>query len=98
MPMAQSAVSTMTWAVASIRSRIFSSGSPVQHLPDHVGKLAQSDAAGHALAAGLGLAQVQEIQRHIHRAQARRAGGDPPFHVPVQLLHHSLCLTRHLDF
>ena len=73
-------------------------GLALQHLPDHVGKLGQSDAAGHALAAGLGLAQVQEIQRHIHRAQARRAGGDPPFHVPVQLLHHSLCLTRHLDF
>ena len=70
----------------------------LQYLPDHVGKLGQSDAAGHALAAGLGLAQVQEIQRHIHRAQARRAGGDPPLHVPVQLFHHGLCLAGHLDF
>ena len=73
-------------------------GLALQHLPDHVGKLGQADAAGHALAAGLGLAQVQEIQRHVHRAQARRAGGDPPLHVPVQLLHHGLCLAGHLHF
>ena len=70
----------------------------LQHLPDHVGELGQADAAGHALAAGLGLAQIQKIQRHIHRAQARRAGGDPPLHIPVQLFHHGLGLAGHLYF
>ena len=68
-------------------------GLPVQDFPDHVGELGQADAAGYALAAGLSLAEIQKIQSHVHGAQARRAGGDPPFHVPVQLLHHSLCLT-----
>lgn len=44
---------------------------PVQHLTDHVGDLAEANTAGHALAAGLSLTQVQKIQGHIHRAQAR---------------------------
>ena len=73
-------------------------GLAVQHLPDHVGKLGQPHPAGHALAAGLGTAQIQKVQRHIHRTQSRRAGGDPPLHVPVQLLHHGLGLAGGLDF
>ena len=44
----------------------------VQHHLDQLGQLAQSDTAGHALAAGLGMAQLQKGQRHIHRAQAGR--------------------------
>ena len=71
---------------------------PVQHLPDHVGQLGQSDAAGHALAAGLGPAEVQEIQGHVHGAEARRAGRDAPLHVPVELLHHRLGLAGGLHF
>ena len=71
---------------------------PVQYFPDHVGKLRQSDAAGHALAAGLCLTEVEKIQRHIHRTQARRAGGNPPLHIPVKLFHHGLGLAGHFDF
>ena len=70
----------------------------VQHFPNHVGKLRQSNAAGHALAAGLRLTEVEKIQRHIHRAQSRRAGGNPPLHIPVKLLHHGLGLAGHFDF
>ena len=73
-------------------------GLAVQHLADHVGQLGQPHPARHALAAGLGTAEVQKIQRHVHRAQTRGAGGDPPLHVPVQLLHHGLGLAGGLDF
>ena len=73
-------------------------GLAVQHLPDHIGKLGQPHPAGHALAAGLGTAEIQKVQRHVHRAQPRGACGNPPLHVPVQLLHHGLGLTGGLDF
>ena len=42
--------------------------------------------------------EVEKIQRHIHRAQSRRAGGNPPLHIPVKLLHHGLGLAGHFDF
>ena len=71
---------------------------PVQHFTDHVGDLAEANTAGHALAAGLSLTQVQKIQGHIHRAQARGAGRDSAFHVPVQLFHDSLRLAGSLYF
>ena len=70
----------------------------VQHLPDHVGELGKTDTAGYALAAGLGLAQVQKVQGHIHGAQARGAGSDPPLHIAVQLFHHGLGSAGHFDF
>ena len=73
-------------------------GLPVQHLPDHVGELGQPDAAGHAFAAGLGPAEVQEIQGHVHRAQPRRAGRDAPLHIPIELFHHRLGLAGGLYF
>ena len=69
-----------------------------QYFTNHVGKLGEADAAGYTLAAGLGLAQIQEVQGHVHRAQPRRAGSDPPLHIAVQLLHHGLCLIGHFDF
>ena len=70
----------------------------VQNFRQHVGQLGQSDAAGHALAAGLGPAQVQRVQCHIHRAQTRRAGGDPAFHISVDLFHHRLGPVRRFHF
>ena len=72
-------------------------GLSVQHLPQHLGQLSQTDPAGHALAAGLGVAQLQEIQSHVNGTQARRAGGDPMLHVPVELIHHRLGLAGSLD-
>ena len=69
----------------------------VQHLADHAGELGQTDPAGHAFAAGLRLTQVQKIQGHVDRTQTRRAGSDPPFHIAVQLFHHSLRLTGSFD-
>ena len=68
-------------------------GLAVQHLTHQGGKLTQTDAAGGALTAGLGMAQVQEIQGHVHGAQARGAGSDPAFHVAVQIIHHRLSLA-----
>ena len=65
-------------------------GGAVQHLGNELGQLAQADAAGNALAAGLGVAQLQKRQRHFHRAQARRAGGDPALHIAVKTLYHGL--------
>ena len=43
----------------------------VEHLPHQRGKLAESNAAGHAFAARLRVAQLQKCQRHIDRTQAR---------------------------
>ena len=65
-------------------------GGAVKHLLDEHSELAQTHPAGHALAAGLGMAQPQEIQGHIHRTQARLAGADAPPHVPVQAAQNSL--------
>ena len=58
----------------------------LQDLLEHVGELGETNAAGHALAAGLGPAEVEEVQRQVHRAEAGRARGDPLLHVPVELL------------
>ena len=55
---------------------------------EHIGQvgfqLAQSDAAGNALAAGLRMAQAQEVERQIDRTQAGRAGHDAALQVLVQ--------------
>ena len=61
------------------------------------GKLSQTDAAGHALAAALSVAQPQKTQSHVHGTQARGAGGDTAFHVTVEIFHHSLGLAGRLD-
>ena len=72
-------------------------GPAVQHIGQKCGELGQPYPAGDALAAGLGVAQVQEVQRHVHRAQARRRGGNPALHIVVELLHHHLGPVRRLD-
>ena len=41
--------------------------SAVQHGGDQLAQLPQTDTAGDALTAGLGVAQLQKRQRHIHR-------------------------------
>ena len=45
-------------------------GPAIQHVGQEDGELGKAYPAGHAFAAGLGVAQVQKIQRHIHRTQA----------------------------
>ena len=62
----------------------------VQHLLDEYCQLAQAHPAGHALAAGLGMAQPQEVQGHVHRTKPRLAGADAPAHVPVQVVQYRL--------
>ena len=59
-----------------------------------VGELAESDAAGHTLAAGLGMAELEEAKRDINRAESRRAGGNTPFEVLIQTLDDLLRLIR----
>ena len=73
-------------------------GFAVQHFTDHLGKLIQTDPAGGTFAAGLGLAQAQEVQRHIHRAQTGRIGINPTFHAAVDLFNDRLGLSRHSYF
>jgi hypothetical protein len=72
-------------------------GGAVQHRFDELAQLPQTDAAGHALAAGLGVAQRQKRQRHVHGTQARRTGGDAALHVAVEVIHHRLCAAGTLD-
>ena len=72
-------------------------GGAVQHLLNEYGQLAQPDAAGHALAAGLGMAQPQKVQRHVHRAQPGLAGADAPAHIPVQAAQYGLGLAGGLN-
>ena len=69
----------------------------VEHLPHQRGKLAESNAAGHAFAARLRVAQLQKCQRHIDRTQARGAGRDPAFHVLVEAVDDRLGLACGFD-
>ena len=66
----------------------------VEHALHQIGELTEADAAGHALAAGLRVAEVQKVHRKIHRAQPRRAGGNAPLHVAVQSVDHGLGARR----
>gem|GEM_PF-5714629 len=68
-----------------------------KNLLQEQGQLPQADAAGHTLAAALGMAEPQEAQRHIYRAKPRRAGGNPPFYITIEILHHSLGPAGRLD-
>ena len=72
-------------------------GGAVQHGGDELAQLPQTDTAGHALAAGLGVAQLQKRQGHIHRTEARRTGGDAALHVAVEIVHHRLGAAGVLD-
>ena len=69
----------------------------VQHLIDQQRQLPQPDPAGDTFAAGLCMAQLQKRQGHIHRTQARRAGGNAPLHIPVKPFHHGLGPAGCLD-
>ena len=62
---------------------VLQGGSAVQHPLDEDGQLVQPHPAGDAFAAGLGVAQPQKVQRHIHWTKPRLAGVDPPLHVPL---------------
>ena len=57
----------------------------------------ESNAAGHAFAARLRVAQLQKCQRHIDRTQARGAGRDPAFHVLVEAVNDRLGLACGFD-
>lgn len=71
---------------------------PIRRAPAHQrGKLAESNAAGHAFAARLRVAQLQKCQRHIDRTQARGAGRDPAFHVLVEAVDDRLGLACGFD-
>ena len=69
---------------------VFQTGVAIQHVFQQLGQRAQAHPAGHAFAAGLGVAQAQECQGKVHRAQTRRAGDDAPFHIAVKPLYHLL--------
>jgi len=69
----------------------------VQHHFDQLGQLPQADTAGHALAAGLGVAQLQKGQRHIHRTQTGRRRRDAALYVAVEVIHHSLRFAGGFD-
>ena len=72
-------------------------GGLVQHVLDQRLQLGKPDAAGHALAAGLGMAQPQKVQRHVHRAQPGLAGADAPAHIQVQAAQYGLGLAGGLN-
>ena len=61
------------------------------------GQLSQPNAAGDAFSAGLRVAQTQERQRHIDRAEARRAGADTVFDITVKAFYNSLRPPGSLD-
>ena len=71
--------------------------STVEHLPHQYAQLAKSNAAGHAFAARLRVAQLQKCQRHIDGTQARRTGRDPAFHVLVEAVNDRLGLACGFD-
>ena len=72
-------------------------GLAVQHQLDQLGQLSQADTAGYALAAGLGMAQLQKGQRHIHRTQTGRRRRDTALYVTVEVIHHSLRFAGGFD-
>ena len=72
-------------------------GPAVEHVGEEDGQLSQPHPAGDALPAGLGVAEVQKVQRQVHRTEARRRRGDAALHVVVELVHHHLGPVRGLD-
>ena len=72
-------------------------GAAVQHLLDELAQLSQTDTAGDAFAAALGVAHLQKGVGHVHRAQAGRAGLNMPFHITVQVFQHRLCAAGGFD-
>ena len=73
------------------------SGGAVQHLLQQDRQLVQAHAAGHALAAGLCMAQTQVVQGNVHRTQTGGTGADSPFHIPVEPAQDGLRPSRRLN-
>ena len=69
---------------------VLQGGGTVQHPLDENGQLPQPNPAGNTFSTGLCVAQPQKIQGHVHRAQTRLAGVDPPLHIPVQAIEYRL--------
>ena len=69
----------------------------VEHLPHQCAQLTEANAAGHAFAARLRVAQLQKCQRHIDGTQSRRTGRDPAFHVLVKVVNDRLGLAGGFD-
>ena len=69
----------------------------IQHLGDQLRQLTQADTAGYALTTGLGMAQLQKAQRHVHRTQARRRGGNTALHIFIEVFHRRLRLAGRLN-
>ena len=72
-------------------------GLTVQHVLEQLRQLAQTDTAGNAFAAGLGVTEVEEIPGHVDGTKARRAGGNTALHIPVELVYHGLGAAGGLD-
>ena len=62
----------------------------LKHQFHQLRELAETDAAGNALAAGLRMAKIQKALGKIHRAKTRRACGNTPLHVAVQPVNNGL--------
>ena len=73
-------------------------GVPVENVVDQKPQLPQPNAARHAFATRLGVAELQKSRCQIHRAQAWRAGNDAVFQVPVERLHHGLGTAGRIEF
>jgi len=70
---------------------------PFQHLLDQGFQLSQPHPARDTFPAALGMAEAQEIQRHIHRTEPRRTGTDPAVHILIQAVQDRLGPSRGLD-
>ena len=62
----------------------------LKHQFHQLRELAETDAAGNALAAGLRMAKIQKALGKIHRTKARRACGNTPLHIAVQPVNNGL--------
>ncbi len=70
-------------------------GAPsVQHLVQQPLELVEADAAGNALAAGLGEAHGDEAEREVNGTHARGAGGQTARHIAVDMLGVLLALAE----
>ena len=60
-------------------------------------RLCHAQTCGKCVPCRVGLNQPQEVQGHVHRAQARLAGVEAPLHIPVQAVEHCLCAAWGLN-
>ena len=64
-----------------------------EHVFHEILQLRETYATGYAFATGLCVADFEERQLQVNRAQSRRAGDDVSFQVLVQALDRKLCLV-----